>query len=263
MAPNLRCVRPRRIENHASPHVRTCWPETFVNDICKRTRRDWKLTRRADAPRSVTSTGGARRGIRMIPASGGSDALIGASDPRRRARRLPGARGVRSEIRSMGRSRCVPRSSSPETRSRGDDPSRPQEPPSPSVRSRPARSRVRADGGPRSNRVDTPPTRAAPKGLTRADSPSVIMHRSREHVPHLHDSRVTPRSTQAGLRAGSHPRDLRVNPWRAARAGRPRPRGLVSALGEGPRRPASSISVVTPWSPPEMRTRKARTAVSA
>jgi len=40
-------------------------------------------------------------------------------------------------------------------------------------------------------------------------------------------------------------------------AGRPRPKGLVSALGEGPRRPASSISVVTPWLPPEMRTRKA------
>jgi len=35
--------------------------------------------------------------------------------------------------------------------------------------------------------------------------------------PHPHDSRETPRSAQAGLLARSRPRDLRVNPWRAAR----------------------------------------------
>lgn len=39
----------------------------------------------------------------------------------------------------------------------------------------------------------------------------------REHDPHHHDSRVTPISTQAGRPPRSRPRDLRVNPWRAAR----------------------------------------------
>jgi hypothetical protein len=93
--------------------------------------------------------------------------------------------------------------------------------------------------------------------------------------PHHHDSRVIARSAQAGPLSRSRPRDLRVNPWRAARASAlPKqngdrlpanldPRGWSSLFGEGPRRPASSISVVTHWSPPEMRTRRARTAVSA
>jgi len=39
------------------------------------------------------------------------------------------------------------------------------------------RSRVRPNGAQSINRLDTPLTRAAPWGLMRVDSPSVIMHR--------------------------------------------------------------------------------------
>jgi len=122
------------------------------------------------------------------------------------------------------------------------------------------------NGAPRSTEW-TLRSHARPRGGSRVSThllSSCIAARAR---PHHHDSRVIPRSTQAGLFVTSRPRDLRVNPWRAARgyplAGQPRPSGLVFACGEGPRRPASSISVVTLWSLPEMRTRKARTAVSA
>lgn len=91
--------------------------------------------------------------------------------------------------------------------------------------------------------------------------------------PHHHDSRAIPRSTQAGLFVRSRPRDSRVDPWRAARAplcrNRMAPCRPTSAHGAGlrtgRRTPKACVEhlVVTRWSPPEMRARMARTAVSA
>lgn len=94
-------------------------------------------------------------------------------------------------------------------------------------------ARAPADGLRSNNRVDTRPHARPRKGSC---VPTHLCHHAspREHVPHHHDPRVTPLSTQAGSLVRSRPRDLRVNPWRAARAsalpkqngalaGRPRP----------------------------------------
>jgi hypothetical protein len=115
------------------------------------------------------------------------------------------------------------------------------------------RSRVRPSGAPRSTEWN-PVSHARPRRGSCVPThllSSLIAARAR---PHHHDSRVTPRSTQAGLFVGSRPRDFARGPMAGGSgvalpkqsgsfAGQPRPRGLVFAQGEGPRRPASSISL--------------------
>jgi len=101
VGPNLRSVRPRRIETTPSPHVRTCWPETFVDDICKRGDVSGNPRVRDDAPRFLARPERDARSGWSRPLAK-RDALMGTPCLRRRARPFLGARGVQPRIGRMG-----------------------------------------------------------------------------------------------------------------------------------------------------------------
>jgi len=152
----------------------------------------------------------------MVSASGEHDALMGTPCLRRRARPFLGARGVQPRIGRMGVSLRAAQLLAGDSFTRR----RSVAPLGASLAfGEIGRGRLRARPTERNRSTDW--TLRHTRGPGRAHACQLTLcHRAspREHVPHLHDPRVIPRSTQAGLLARSRPRDLRVNPWRAARS---------------------------------------------
>jgi len=211
MGPNLRSVRPRRIETTLALTSARAGPRPSLT-ISANEETDWKPTRRDDAPRCRGETRdpddlGLWRGrMRFRGASGcaGERAVflvhaeccqesVAWAVSLRAAQLLAGDSFTgRRSVAPLGASLAFGEIASERSRARLTEP------------------------------IDQPIGHSAhTRGPGRAHTCRLTLcHRAspREHVPHHHDPRVTSRSTQAGLPVRSRPRDLRVNPWRAARA---------------------------------------------